>query len=70
VPGKIALLQFDKCNPGKCEGSVCAAMLACKKKLIRQEKPGEMPMFSPTSCVGCGDCARACPEKAVIVTQI
>jgi translation initiation factor RLI1 len=70
LPGKIALLQFDKCEPRKCESGVCVAMLACKKKLIKQEKPGEIPMFSPNACVGCGDCARACPKQAVMITQI
>ena len=31
----------------------------------KQEKPGEIPLFSPGSCTGCGDCVRACPQKAV-----
>jgi translation initiation factor RLI1 len=65
VPEKTALVQFDKCEPCKCKDGVCAAMLVCNHKLIKQERPGEIPMFSPSSCTGCGDCARACPQKAV-----
>lgn len=70
MPGKMALVQFDKCDPCKCKEGKCAALLACKKKLIKQEKPGEIPMFSPASCVGCGDCLRACPQKAVTIVKI
>ncbi len=70
MPGKIALLQFDKCQPGNCQNGVCVAMLACKKKLIKQDRPGDLPMFSPSACVGCGDCARACLRKAVLVTRM
>jgi translation initiation factor RLI1 len=65
MPGKIALVQFDKCYPLVCPEKTCAAMLACPRKLIKQECPGEIPMFSPNSCTGCGECVRACPQNAV-----
>jgi translation initiation factor RLI1 len=65
LPGKMALVQFDKCDPCQCKDGVCSALLACKHKLIKQEKAGEIPLFSPGSCTGCGDCVRACPRKAV-----
>ncbi len=67
MAGKMALVQFDKCDPSKCKDGVCAAMQACKHKLIKQEKAAEIPMFSPGSCTGCGDCVRACLQKAVQV---
>jgi translation initiation factor RLI1 len=65
MPGKRALVQFDDCRPACCRDGVCQAMLACKHKLIKQEKPAEIPLFSPSSCQGCGDCVRACPRQAV-----
>lgn len=70
MPGKMAMVTFAKCCPEKCKGGLCAAVQACKMKVLRQEKPGEIPMPNPAVCRGCGDCARACPEKAInVVTQ-
>jgi ferredoxin len=37
---------------------------------MQQEKPGEPPMTDPFACRACGDCMRACPNKAIkIVAQ-
>jgi translation initiation factor RLI1 len=65
MQSKIALIQFDKCMPEKCEGGVCIAAKACTHKLIIQEAPGEIPMMNPSLCRGCGDCVRTCPLKAI-----
>ena len=70
MPGKVALVHFDKCQPGKCKEGKCAAMLACPHKLIKQEAPGDIPMFHPSSCQGCGECVRACPMKAIEVVRM
>jgi translation initiation factor RLI1 len=70
LPGKIALVTFDKCHPEKCESGVCIAAQACQRKILKQEAPNEIPMTSPMVCRGCGDCSRACPFQAIqIVTQ-
>ena len=70
MPGKMALVTFDKCHPENCRNGICAAMLACTKKILQQEAPNEIPMTNPATCRGCGDCVRACPAKAItIVTQ-
>lgn len=70
MAGKAALLTFDRCDPCRCAGGKCAAMPACKHRLIKQEKAGEIPMFSPASCSGCGDCLRACPQKAIQIVRL
>jgi len=70
MPGKMAMVVFDKCHPGNCPAGACAAVSACPHKLIKQEAPGEIPMFHPTTCRGCGDCARACPLKAVTIVRV
>jgi translation initiation factor RLI1 len=70
LPGKMAMVQFDKCVPHQCKGGKCTAIPACKHKLIQQEKAGEIPMFSPGSCTGCGDCVRACPLKAIQIYRV
>ncbi|MFC1902811.1 4Fe-4S binding protein [Chloroflexota bacterium] len=69
MPNKIALLDFSKCHPEKCDKGICAAVQACSHKLIKQEAPNEIPMFHPSTCQGCSDCARACPQKAIKVVR-
>jgi len=71
MPSKIALVDFNKCDPKACSpDGICPAAKACLKKLMKQEKPGEPPMTDPFSCRACADCVRACPKKAIrIVTQ-
>jgi len=65
MPKKIALVVYDRCQPGKCEKGICLAVQACKHKLLKQEAPYEIPMTEPSICQGCGDCAKACPLKAI-----
>jgi heterodisulfide reductase subunit A-like polyferredoxin len=67
MPKKTALVDFGKCHPEKCPQGICQAALVCKYKLLIQEKPYEIPMADPFICKGCGDCVRACPEKAIII---
>jgi translation initiation factor RLI1 len=70
MPGKMALLHYDKCHPESCEGGICAAALACPRKVLKQEGTYEIPMPAPFLCRGCGDCVRACPEKAIEITVV
>ena len=48
---------------------ICVAALACPRKLLKQEQPGEIPMTDPSICQGCADCARACPLKAIQIVR-
>ncbi len=70
MPGKIALVDFNKCRPDECEGGICKAVVACRYKLLKQEKNCEIPLPDPTICRGCGDCVRACPLKAIEIAQM
>ena len=67
---KMALLNFKKCRPEMCEGGVCAASLACSLKLLCQETPNSMPLPEPSACRACGDCVRACPQKAIQLVSL
>lgn len=69
MPGKIALVTFDKCHPEKCRSGICMAAQACPRKILKQEAPYEIPMTNPMTCRGCGDCARACPAKAINIAS-
>ncbi len=62
---KAALVDFNKCFPENCPSGVCAAALACPRKLLQQEAHYEIPMPDPSLCQGCGDCVRACPSRAI-----
>ena len=70
MPSKMALVDYKKCHPEKCDSGVCAAVLACSHKLLKQEAPYEIPMMDPSVCQGCGDCVRACPLKAIEIVRM
>ena len=69
MPGKTALVDFHRCLPELCQGGICPAALACPKKMLRQEEPYQAPMPDPFLCKGCGDCVRACPQKAITIVK-
>ena len=69
MAGKLALVDYRKCDPVMCEQGVCAAVLACPRKLLSQEAPYEAPMTDPSPCKGCGDCARSCALSAIEVVS-
>lgn len=61
-------VNFNKCDPKKCDlkHGICVAVQKCKHEILEQEGPFEMPMHSSREmCIGCSDCAKACPLKAI-----
>lgn len=69
MPGKLALVDSNKCNPEKYRDGICLAALACERKLIEQESPYRIPMTNPSLCRVCGDCLRACPLNAIRIIR-
>ena len=67
---KMALVDYNECHPEECDIGVCTAAQACTLKLLQQDAPYVMPMADPFSCRACGDCVRACPLKAVQLTNV
>jgi translation initiation factor RLI1 len=67
---KMALLDFNKCRPGACPGGVCAAAEVCPSRLLKQEAPYSMPETEPSACRACGECVRACPQKALQIISM
>jgi translation initiation factor RLI1 len=69
MPGKIALVNFQKCHPASCANGICAAVRVCRYKLLKQEKAYDVPITDPFICRGCGDCVRACLQKAIVIAD-
>jgi len=69
MPNKTVLIDYNKCHPEQCDSGTCAAVLACPRKLLKQEAPHEPPMPDPAICRGCSECALACPLKAIRLSQ-
>ena len=67
---KTALLDYNLCQPEKCDSGECSAARACALKLIRQEAPYTIPLTEPFYCRACGDCMRACPVKAIKISNM
>ena len=67
---KMALLDFGACHPDACPEGACAAAAACPSRLLKQEKPYETHIPEPFACRACGECVRACPNKAVSIVTM
>lgn len=66
MPNPVAIIDYQKCRPDRCDGGVCAAALECPNKVMAQEARYEFPFSRPSHfCRGCAKCAQACPLEAI-----
>jgi ATP-binding cassette subfamily E protein 1 len=65
MPQPKVLVDYSRCDPTRCEQGICAAAQLCRKKVLKQGSPGEMPDLYPAMCLGCTDCLAACPQGAI-----
>ncbi len=65
MPKKTIAVDYQACEPEKCEDGICKAALVCEKKILTQEAPYEMPDTKPSMCLGCSLCLQACPMNAL-----
>ena len=67
MPNKTVVVDYQACDPGKCEDGICQAALACERKVLTQEVPYELPDTKASMCLSCSLCVQACPTSAVSV---
>lgn len=65
MPQPKVVLDYSRCDPSQCEDGFCASAQVCKRKVLRQQEPGEMPDLYPALCLGCTDCVDVCPQGAI-----
>ena len=69
---RIAVIDFDKCNPKKCGNwyceSVCPVNRAGKQCITHQGE--EKPAISEELCIGCLICQTKCPFRAISVVNL
>lgn len=67
MPKKTVVVDYQACDPKQCENGICKAALVCKRKVLTQEAPYEMPDTKPNMCLSCSLCVQECPKSAVHV---
>lgn len=61
---KVAI-DYKKCDLRSCDKGICAALLACPTKLIKQIEPYDHPYPVAGFCQECGKCLDACLLGAI-----
>jgi len=67
MPEPKVAIDYQACDPSWCKDGVCASAQVCERKVLRQEKPGELPDIYPSLCLGCAECLPVCPKKALLI---
>jgi translation initiation factor RLI1 len=63
---KVAVVDYQRCLPERCDSGICVAALECEHGSLVQGSPYEVPEINPSKwCRGCAKCARACPLEAI-----
>ena len=65
MPQPKVVLDYQRCDPNCSDDGICPASLVCERKVLTQEKPGELPDLFPARCLGCVDCLQHCPTGAL-----
>lgn len=65
MPQKNIVIDYQNCEPKNCPDGMCQSALLCKRKILFQEKPFELPEVKASMCLGCALCIKACPMDAL-----
>lgn len=62
----LAVIDYHRCDPGKCDHGICIVVKVCPARTIEQEASGEIPFISG-GCYACNKCVKACPLDAIML---
>jgi len=62
----LAVIDYERCDPGKCNDGICIVVKACPASAIEQEAPYEPP-FIRGGCYACNKCIEKCPLDAIVL---
>lgn len=68
---RIAVIDYNKCNPQKCGGYACEKVCPVNRngKKCITHKEGEKPVISEDLCIGCIICEHKCPFGAITIVN-
>ncbi|AEC52776.1 putative ATPase RIL [Pyrococcus sp. NA2] len=70
---RIAVIDYDKCNPDKCGHFLCERVCPVNRmggEAIIIDEENNKPIIQEASCTGCGICVHKCPFKAISIVNL
>ncbi|USS40551.1 ribosome biogenesis/translation initiation ATPase RLI [Thermococcus aggregans] len=70
---RIAVIDYDKCNPDKCGHFLCERVCPVNRmggEAIVIDEDNYKPVIQEASCTGCGICVHKCPFKAITIVNL
>ncbi|NJE42065.1 ribosome biogenesis/translation initiation ATPase RLI [Thermococcus sp. GR6] len=70
---RIAVIEYDKCNPDKCGHFLCERVCPVNRmggEAIIIDEENYRPIIQEASCTGCGICVHKCPFNAITIVNL
>jgi len=70
---RVAVIDYDKCNPDKCGHFLCARVCPVNRmggEAIIIDEENYKPIIQEASCTGCGICVHKCPFNAITIVNL
>ncbi|WP_297522227.1 ribosome biogenesis/translation initiation ATPase RLI [Thermococcus sp.] len=70
---RIAVIDYDKCNPDKCGHFLCERVCPVNRmggEAIIIDEENYRPIIQEASCTGCGICVHKCPFGAITIVNL